>query len=94
MTRKLEDLKSYVGKRRSIIHFSSDRKRKCSQAELQNPSDLCKLHVNSIMRDSVKAEMVDFAREKWPMLFSRFFQVVKFSGRSLLAQDVSLVLCL
>lgn len=30
---------------------------------------------------SVKAEVVDYAREKWPMLFSRFFKVVKLSGR-------------
>ncbi|XP_070689056.1 unconventional myosin-VIIb [Pempheris klunzingeri] len=30
--------------------------------------------------DSVKAEMVDYARGKWPMFFSRFFEVVKLSG--------------
>ncbi|XP_055364625.1 unconventional myosin-VIIa isoform X2 [Betta splendens] len=30
--------------------------------------------------DSVKAEMVDYAREKWPMFFSRFFEVSKVSG--------------
>ncbi|XP_069006967.1 unconventional myosin-VIIa [Embiotoca jacksoni] len=30
--------------------------------------------------DSVKAEMVDYARDKWPMFFSRFFEVVKVSG--------------
>uniref|UniRef100_A0A4W6DJT9 Myosin VIIBa n=1 Tax=Lates calcarifer TaxID=8187 RepID=A0A4W6DJT9_LATCA len=30
--------------------------------------------------DSVKAEMVDYTREKWPMFFSRFFEVVKLSG--------------
>lgn len=30
---------------------------------------------------SVKAEVVDYAREKWPMFFSRFFKVVKLSGR-------------
>ncbi|KAM6939036.1 unconventional myosin-VIIb [Lycodopsis pacificus] len=30
--------------------------------------------------ESVKAEMVDCAREKWPMFFSRFFEVVKLSG--------------
>ncbi|XP_034556960.1 unconventional myosin-VIIa [Notolabrus celidotus] len=33
--------------------------------------------------DSVKAEMVDYAREKWPMFFSRFFEVVKLSGPAL-----------
>ncbi|XP_054605643.2 unconventional myosin-VIIb [Nothobranchius furzeri] len=30
--------------------------------------------------DSVKAEMVDYARERWPMFFSRFFEVTKLSG--------------
>uniref|UniRef100_A0A3B4WIZ2 Myosin VIIB n=1 Tax=Seriola lalandi dorsalis TaxID=1841481 RepID=A0A3B4WIZ2_SERLL len=29
--------------------------------------------------DSVKAEVVDYARKKWPMFFSRFFEVVKLS---------------
>ncbi|XP_041647355.1 unconventional myosin-VIIa [Cheilinus undulatus] len=33
--------------------------------------------------DSVKAEMVDYAREKWPMFFSRFFEVFKVSGPAL-----------
>ncbi|XP_034036571.1 unconventional myosin-VIIb [Thalassophryne amazonica] len=33
---------------------------------------------------SVKAEMVDYARKKWPMFFSRFFEVVKLSGPPLL----------
>ena len=29
---------------------------------------------------SVKAEVVDHARQKWPMFFSRFFEVAKTSG--------------
>uniref|UniRef100_A0AAQ6I9S3 Uncharacterized protein n=1 Tax=Anabas testudineus TaxID=64144 RepID=A0AAQ6I9S3_ANATE len=33
--------------------------------------------------DSVKAEMVDYTKEKWPMFFSRFFEVAKLSGPSL-----------
>ncbi|XP_037530284.1 unconventional myosin-VIIa [Nematolebias whitei] len=33
--------------------------------------------------DSVKAEMVDYAREKWPMFFSRFFEATKLSGPTL-----------
>ncbi|KAM9385653.1 unconventional myosin-VIIb [Pholidichthys leucotaenia] len=33
--------------------------------------------------ESVKAEMIDYAREKWPMFFSRFFEVSKVSGPSL-----------
>nr|XP_046248311.1 unconventional myosin-VIIa [Scatophagus argus] len=30
--------------------------------------------------DSVKAEMVNYTREKWPIFFSRFFEAVKVSG--------------
>uniref|UniRef100_A0A671SZI7 Unconventional myosin-VIIa-like n=1 Tax=Sinocyclocheilus anshuiensis TaxID=1608454 RepID=A0A671SZI7_9TELE len=33
--------------------------------------------------DKVKAEVVDYARQKWPMLFSKFFEVTKLSGPSL-----------
>ncbi|XP_047442774.1 unconventional myosin-VIIa [Mugil cephalus] len=33
--------------------------------------------------DSLKAEMVDYAREKWPMFFSRFYEVTKLSGPTL-----------
>ncbi|XP_060098667.1 unconventional myosin-VIIb [Heteronotia binoei] len=32
---------------------------------------------------SVKEQLVDFARFQWPLLFSRFFEVTKFSGPSL-----------
>ncbi|KAM4628965.1 unconventional myosin-VIIa [Polymixia lowei] len=31
----------------------------------------------------VKADVVDYARQKWPMFFSRFFEVVKVSGPAL-----------
>ncbi|XP_076871226.1 unconventional myosin-VIIb [Brachyhypopomus gauderio] len=41
-------------------------------------------YVNSKTRaDRVKAEVVDFARQKWPMFFSRFFEVLRVSGPSL-----------
>ncbi|XP_028300925.1 unconventional myosin-VIIa [Gouania willdenowi] len=33
--------------------------------------------------DSVKADMVDYARKTWPMFFSRFFEVVKVTGPAL-----------
>ncbi|XP_019936002.2 unconventional myosin-VIIa [Paralichthys olivaceus] len=33
--------------------------------------------------DSVKTEIVDYAKKKWPMFFSRFFEVVKLSGPAL-----------
>lgn len=39
--------------------------------------------------DSVRGEMVDYAREKWPIFFSRFFEVLKLSGRHLLANNIS-----
>uniref|UniRef100_A0A671UN64 Myosin VIIB n=1 Tax=Sparus aurata TaxID=8175 RepID=A0A671UN64_SPAAU len=40
-------------------------------------------HSTDQKADTVKAEMVDYAREKWPMFFSRFFEVVKLSGPAL-----------
>uniref|UniRef100_A0AAQ6IUV6 Uncharacterized protein n=1 Tax=Anabas testudineus TaxID=64144 RepID=A0AAQ6IUV6_ANATE len=40
-------------------------------------------HLYQQHADSVKAEMVDYTKEKWPMFFSRFFEVAKLSGPSL-----------
>ncbi|NXK40955.1 MYO7A protein, partial [Piprites chloris] len=37
---------------------------------------------------NVKEEVVDFARFKWPLLFSRFYEAFKFSGPSLPKNDV------
>ncbi|XP_072432946.1 myosin VIIAa isoform X3 [Chiloscyllium punctatum] len=37
---------------------------------------------------TVKEEVVDFARFKWPLLFSRFYEAFKFSGPSLPKNDV------
>lgn len=31
---------------------------------------------------TVKEQLVDFARFQWPLLFSRFFEVTKFSGNT------------
>ncbi|XP_052660758.1 unconventional myosin-VIIb isoform X2 [Harpia harpyja] len=36
-----------------------------------------------LSRQTVKEQLVDFARFQWPLLFSRFFEVAKFSGPSL-----------
>lgn len=29
----------------------------------------------------MKAEVVDYAKQKWPLFFSRFFEVVRLSGK-------------
>ncbi|XP_029107068.1 unconventional myosin-VIIa-like [Scleropages formosus] len=36
----------------------------------------------------IKEEVVDFARFKWPLLFSRFYEAFKFSGPSLPKNDI------
>ncbi|KAL6458208.1 hypothetical protein MHYP_G00334380 [Metynnis hypsauchen] len=47
-------------------------------AHLQGP------YINSRAKAAeVKAEVVDYARQKWPLFFSRFFEVVRHSGPSL-----------
>uniref|UniRef100_A0A3Q3QP69 Myosin VIIAb n=1 Tax=Monopterus albus TaxID=43700 RepID=A0A3Q3QP69_MONAL len=38
--------------------------------------------------EKVKEDVVDFARLKWPLLFSRFYEAFKFSGPSLPKNDV------
>lgn len=35
-----------------------------------------------LSRQTVKEQLVDFARFQWPLLFSRFFEVTKFSGNA------------
>ncbi|XP_047186505.1 unconventional myosin-VIIa-like isoform X3 [Scophthalmus maximus] len=39
-------------------------------------------------KQKVKEDVVDFARLKWPLLFSRFYEAFKFSGPSLPKNDV------
>ncbi|XP_076836298.1 unconventional myosin-VIIa [Brachyhypopomus gauderio] len=39
-------------------------------------------------QERVKEDVVEFARFKWPMLFSRFYEAFKFSGPSLPKNDV------
>uniref|UniRef100_A0A8C5HP89 Myosin VIIAa n=1 Tax=Gouania willdenowi TaxID=441366 RepID=A0A8C5HP89_GOUWI len=43
---------------------------------------------NRMDSQKVKEEVVDFARHKWPLLFSRFYEAFKFSGPSLPKNDL------
>ena len=39
---------------------------------------------------TMKTEVVEYARKNWPMFFSRFFEVVKVSGRTSSYQSILL----
>uniref|UniRef100_A0A3P9JH00 Myosin VIIAb n=1 Tax=Oryzias latipes TaxID=8090 RepID=A0A3P9JH00_ORYLA len=45
-------------------------------------------HRKVLDTQQVKEDVVDFARLKWPLLFSRFYEAFKFSGPSLPKNDV------
>uniref|UniRef100_A0A8C4I6M7 Myosin VIIAb n=1 Tax=Dicentrarchus labrax TaxID=13489 RepID=A0A8C4I6M7_DICLA len=45
-------------------------------------------HKKVLNTQKVKEDVVDFARLKWPLLFSRFYEAFKFSGPSLPKNDV------
>ncbi|XP_062411317.1 unconventional myosin-VIIb [Sardina pilchardus] len=49
-----------------------------SAAHMEGP------YINSKKRAPVvRAEVVDYAKQKWPLLFSKYFEVVRFSGQDL-----------
>lgn len=41
-------------------------------------------------KESVKGELVDSARQKWPLYFSRFYEVTMTSGESILMIIISI----
>ena len=51
-------------------------------------SCLCGSGLQGLYKDgdqnTMKTEVVQYARKNWPMFFSRFFEVVKVSGRTYL----------
>uniref|UniRef100_A0A3Q2CYC3 Myosin VIIB n=1 Tax=Cyprinodon variegatus TaxID=28743 RepID=A0A3Q2CYC3_CYPVA len=91
-----DDLIQLAAKHLYIQHGSDNRPenvketvRDCIKNSLIEAKSEAKLvqmiHTSSFLNNKqkpelVKAEMVDYARDKWPMFFSRFYEVTKLSG--------------
>uniref|UniRef100_A0A3Q2GJ36 Myosin VIIB n=1 Tax=Cyprinodon variegatus TaxID=28743 RepID=A0A3Q2GJ36_CYPVA len=83
-----DDLIQLAAKHLYIQHGSDNRPENVKETVrdcIKNSLIEAKSEANSFLNNKqkpelVKAEMVDYARDKWPMFFSRFYEVTKLSG--------------